>query len=505
MNDENLIPLPDRPKSEQRAIQVAGGVARGQQRRREKKMRDWLQIALTTVMTKKGGEVIMSPDTGEPLTREEAAIIKLTQQASNGDIHAIETIAKLLGEWVDKHEHTVNADISLKARTQAEAFRYIYNDYSPTYQRFFYDNRESRDVLLQGGRRSGKTQATIRHLLRLTAAMGEDLKILVATYQRPMLDNTIEDFTQITGIVPHADKAEIGRVLWQFKSYDEYTKAQGTQCDFLFINEAVNIPDDIANVLTQSVRCQVYYNYNPTQRSWVQSRITPDGHNLICTTFKDNIYLPQPQVEEFERLKERALRPNSTMRDRYMYQVYYLGNFATMVGAIFQNVERCNDYEQIPAREYFGLDFGFATDGDPTVLVGVKLYENKIYVKQYIYERGLVSDKELIKRMEACGLNDQCEIFADYGGQGRGRIVNLGTLGWSIYNAHKTERIDGISQMLTFDAVVIAGGNNETEREFQGLELLPPTAAGTQRTKGDDHAIDAARYAFQRAKYCELS
>ena len=505
MNNENLIPFTS-DQSHEEAVKngTAGGIASGESKRRKKRFKELLDIAFDAKMKDKSGEVITNPDDGEPLDRRTASMLKLASKAANGDTKSIELSAKLLGEIVDKRETTIKADISLKVRTQAEAFRYIYNDYSPTYQRFFYDNRESRDVLLQGGRRSGKTQATIRHLLRLTAAMGEDLKILVATYQRPMLDNTIEDFTQITGIVPHADKAEIGRVMWQFKSYDEYTKAQGTQCDFLFINEAVNIPDDIANVLTQSVRCQVYYNYNPTQRSWVQNRIAPDGHNLICTTFKDNIYLPQPQVEEFERLKERALRPNSTMRDRYMYQVYYLGNFATMVGAIFQSVERCSDYEQIPAREYFGLDFGFATDGDPTVLVGVKIYENKIYVKQYIYERGLVSDKELIKRMEACGLNDQCEIFADYGGQGRGRIVNLGTLGWSIYNAHKTERIDGISQMLTFDAVVIAGGNNETEREFQGLELLPPTAAGTQRTKGDDHAIDATRYAFQRAKYCEL-
>lgn len=484
-----------RTGEQQALIASEGGKASGESRRRAKSLRE-------------AGQIIGKLDAEDPqgqflsLNNDELVVLQQYRLATQGDTKAANFLKDLMEDKTTRL--LVESSTTAPTRSQEDAFTYLYNDYSPTYQRFFYDNRESRDVLLQGGRRSGKTQATIRHLLRLTAAMGEDLKILVATYQRPMLDNTIEDFTQITGIVPHADKAEIGRVLWQFKSYDEYTKAQGTQCDFLFINEAVNIPDDIANVLTQSVRCQVYYNYNPTQRSWVQGRIDPDGHNLICTTFKDNIYLPQPQVEEFERLKERALRPNSTMRDRYMYQVYYLGNFATMVGAIFQNVERCSDYEQIPAREYFGLDFGFATDGDPTVLVGVKIYENKIYIKQYIYERGLVSDKELIKRMEACGLNDQCEIFADYGGQGRGRIMNLGTLGWSVYNAHKTERIDGISQMLAFDAVVIAGGNNETEREFQGLELLPPTAAGTQRTKGDDHAIDATRYAFQRAKYCEL-
>lgn len=462
-----------------------------------------MDAALTTVMKDKHGDVILSPDTGEPLTREEAATLKVVQAAVQGDIKAYETVAKILGEWVDKFEGSINGDVSIVTRSQSEAFRWLYNDFSPTYQRFFYDNRNSRHVLLQGGRRSGKTQATIRHLLRLTAAIGTDLKVLVATYQRPMLDNTIEDFTQITGIVPHADKAQICGTVWQFKSFDEFFKAQGTQCDFLFINEAVNLPEDIGGVITQSVRMQIYYNFNPTRASWVQGLVEPDGHNLLCTTFKDNSYLPTPQVEEFERIKERAMRPNSTMHDRYMYQVYYLGNFATMVGQVFSNLEITEEYDQVPATEYYGLDFGFSTDGDPTVLVGVKIFEKKIYVKQYIYEQGLTKMRDLAQRFTANGFNKYCEIFGDYGGQGRGRMDELLAMGWTIRNAIKTERIDGISQMLSYDAVVLDAGSSDARQEFEGLELAAPTPSGRQVTKGADHAIDAARYAFQAAKYHE--
>lgn len=500
---ENLIPNSQRTPEELRAITSKGGIASQQASRRRKRLREWMEAALSVVMKNQDGSVMLSPDTGEPLTREEAATLQLVQAAVGGDIKAYEAIAKILGEWVEKKDISLSHDISVRVRSQEEAAIYLYNDYSPTYQQFFFANRNSRHVLLQGGRRSGKTQATIRHLLRLTQAMGEDMKVLVATYQRPMLDNTIEDFVQITGQQPHADEVQMGRVLWQFKSFDEYTKAQGTQADFLFINEAVNMPDDIGRVLVQSVRYQIYYNYNPTRTSWVQAHVEGDSHNLLCTTFKDNAYLLPAQVEEFERIRERGLRPNASQRDRYFYQVYYLGNFAQLVGSVFTNIERCKDYEQVPAREYFGLDFGFATDGDPTVLVGVKLHNNRIYLRQYIYEKGLTSDGDLIERMKACGLTPECEIYADYGGMGRGRIQNLNTLGWAVFNAKKTERIDGLSQMLCYDAIVIADGNNDTEREFQQLELLPPTSAGNQRTKGDDHAIDAARYAFQRAKYCE--
>lgn len=479
-----------------------GGRESGKTRRRRKRLREIAEAYLDTAYKGKRGKTETNED-GEVLTNGDKIVMEQVKKATKGDTKAYDAILRTTGEYQVNVKGDIDINATVLAMTPQDAYTYLYRPFSMTYQQFFYDNRESRHVLLQGGRRSGKTQATIRHLLRLTEATEGVQKIMVVCYQYPQLQKTIEDWQSITGQAVKADKAETRGAEWQFCNFDDYTKAQGSQCDYLFINEAVNLPEDIADVLVLGTRMQCFYNYNPTKSSWVQKLIAPEQTNLLCTTFKDNEYLPAEQVAEFEKIRERALKPNSSMHDRYMYEVYYKGNFATMVGQVFSTLERCSteDYGQVPADEYFGLDFGFATDGDPTVLVGVKVYEKKVYCKQYVYEQGIVRMSDLAERFTTCGLNTYCEISADYGGQGRGRMDELIAMGWTIRNAIKTERIDGLSQLLSLDAVVLVDGGDEMRAEFEGLEIKPPTASGRQDTKGADHAIDAVRYAFQAAKF----
>lgn len=391
--------------------------------------------------------------------------------------------------------------------------------FSRKYAEFFAATAQERHVFLQGGRRSGKTYATFRHLsilcsIMLASGQAKRLTILVVTFQYPQLQSTITDFEQAlnlhtTGSIVDglSCRSHGGRVLWQFKAFDDATKTQGTQCDYLFINEAVNLPEAVAATLTMSVRRQIFYNYNPTKTFWGAKYI--NGNNLLKTTWQDNEYLTAEQRGEFEAIKARAQRPNATRFDEYQYQVYYLGNFATMVGAVFTNLGRCTDedYTNIPAQEYNGIDFGFATAGDPTVLVGIKIFNNKIYAKQYIYERGLTSNKELAVRMVGCGLNHATPVVGDYGGMGRGRMDALITAdngawtepelkqGFTILNAPKGLILDGLSQMLAMDEVVIVEGSDAMREEFECYEL-----GADGKPHGADHAIDAVRYAFLYAK-----
>lgn len=366
---------------------------------------------------------------------------------------------------------------------------------------------KQRHVFLQGGRRSGKTFSTFKWLNLMCSTLSGQ-KIMVVCYQFPQLQKTMEDFTNAIGetisgnIITGYTAKTAGETLWNFSYFDRPTKAQGTQCDFLFINEAVNVPRNIAEVLMQGTRKQCYYNYNPTKKFWGNDYFT--GDNLLCTTFKDNPYLPDEQVQEFENLRIRAERPNATRYERYMFDVYYDGKFGNAAGSVFGHVEHISfeEYKQIQALEAIGIDFGFATDGDPTTVIGVKIKDKKIYVHQYIYERGLTSDEELAKRLLNNGINYKTPLFGDYGGMGRGRMDNLITAGhgswgfelsrgFSISNAIKGNVMDGLSQMLSYQSVCITDTSAATTDEFENLELDE-----NMKTKGDDHAIDAARYAF---------
>ncbi len=385
-----------------------------------------------------------------------------------------------------------------------------------TYKEFFLDcdKKRVRNVLLQGGRRSRKTWSTFEKLYAMGCIVG-GMTVLVCTYQFPTLQLTISDFEDCLGVkvggsLRHGYHAMTdGNTLWQFNHYDTRSKAQGTKCDILFVNEAVQMPESVVRTLLMGCRWQAYYNFNPTDAGWIQ---TLENSALLKTTFRDNPYLTNEQLDEFENIRKRAMLPTASRWDKYQYQVFYCGEFDNFVGKVFHTLYGCSveDYNNVPAKEAYGLDFGFATDGDPTSLIGCKIYGNDIYLRQYIYERGLTSDIDLGNRMLSSGLNYATPVCADYGGMGKGRIQTLRTAnngkwtgdlakGFSVFNCYKTGILDGLSQLLTAEHIFVCDGGDNLRAEMEAYSI-----GEDGKPHGEDHAIDAARYAYNYAKrnYC---
>lgn len=337
------------------------------------------------------------------------------------------------------------------------------------------------------------------------------MTILVSTYQFPTLQLTIQDFEQcigakVSGSLRHGYHARTDNdTLWLFNHYDHTSKAQGTQCDILFVNEALQMPESVVRTLLMGCRWQAYYNFNPTEKGWVDNL---ENAALLKTTFRDNPYLTAAQREEFENIRLRAEKVTASRWDRYQYKVFYCGEFDQFVGKVFHNLRACSvhDYGQVPSKEAFGIDFGFATDGDPTTLIGCKMQGNDLYLRQYIYEQGLTSDEELGRKLLANGLNYATPIAADYGGMGKGRIQTLRTAnsgkwtgelarGFSVMGCTKTSLMDGLSQLLSLDNIFICEDGELTRNEFEQYSIDE-----NGKPKGADHAIDAARYAFNYYK-----
>lgn len=115
MAESNLIPNSQRTPEELREMTRKGGRKSGESRRRKKAMREWLELALSTKVRDRDGKLVMSPDTGKPMTREEAGMLKLAAQFANGDLNSIKLTAELLGEKVERHELTGKdgADLSV--------------------------------------------------------------------------------------------------------------------------------------------------------------------------------------------------------------------------------------------------------------------------------------------------------------------------------------------------------------------------------------------------------
>lgn len=101
MNDDNLIPLNQRAKSVQRAIQSEGGKAKAEKVRKQKLYKELLAVALDTEITNSSGET-------KPL--KEVGMIQLAKKVAKGDLKAIELSAKILGELVNKTDLTTDGD-----------------------------------------------------------------------------------------------------------------------------------------------------------------------------------------------------------------------------------------------------------------------------------------------------------------------------------------------------------------------------------------------------------
>lgn len=112
MNNENLIPLNKRAKSEQRAIQVAGGKARGRQRRDKRDFRETVLALLELPMTGKDGQPLMSPITGKEMSIRETLVTTALQGAIKGNVKQLQTILDILGERTSRVEGEINVKSS---------------------------------------------------------------------------------------------------------------------------------------------------------------------------------------------------------------------------------------------------------------------------------------------------------------------------------------------------------------------------------------------------------
>lgn len=386
------------------------------------------------------------------------------------------------------------------------------------YFRFFLRNLDERYVVLQGGRRSGKTYSTF--LLLQTLASGcKRVKILVACASNSQLQATIEDFQDCLGLPVEGSqlygyncRLSNGSV-FQFKSFDEYTKAVGQKADYMFVNEAINVDEKVFNTLVQGIRKQIFLNFNPTSVKFIEKYLNKDKSNLLITTWKDNEYLTDAQREEFEAIKSRAQAPNATLYDKYAYQVFYLGNYSTMVGRVFERLEYCSykEWQDIPAQEVIVMDLAFG-GADKTAVCGFKKYGNKLYIHTYMYKQGTINAKELALDLLACGFNAYTPIQCDYGGIGRTIMDKVITAdngtweedglrdGFQLYNVVKSDVFQSIMSLMSLDAIVIDNSCDDTRMEFEGAMLDE-----NRKLKGDkDHTIACARYAINYFNKCGI-
>jgi len=207
---------------------------------------------------------------------------------------------------------------------------------------------------------------------------------------------------------------------------------------------------------------------------------------FIHSTHRDNKRNLNPStLKNFERYKE-------TNPDYYYNMVEGLISEGVR-GRIFTDWKTIPDveYEALDYPSYYSLDFGYSAD--PSAIVQIKEHNNRVYLRELLYETGL-TNQDLDKRMHALGIPRTSVLFADSAEPKS--IEELRRLGW---NAHPTvkgqgSRKTGVDHLRSKEVYYTEGSVNLAD-EVQGYcWMLDRNKEPTNEpSDGDDHLMDATR------------
>ena len=235
---------------------------------------------------------------------------------------------------------------------------------------------------MQGGTRSAKTYSTIFYLIWLCEnysgfeidIVRDTFTALKATAWKDFMDVLIK--TNIYNVLNHNKSDHTYNLNGNTISYygaDTPDKIHGRSRDILWINEAHQFPQETIDQLFPRTRYRIIADYNPALglEHWLDPYI--EKHPPLVTTYKDNPFLTQSQIEDIESRKS----------NQYWWTIYGSGERANRQGAIFTNWTHGEFDNSLPY--VYGQDYGFSVD--PTTLVKVAVDEKKkiIYADEKFY------------------------------------------------------------------------------------------------------------------------
>lgn len=351
-------------------------------------------------------------------------------------------------------------------------------------------NTQSRVTQHIGGTRSGKTYAILQWLI--VRGLQETQNITIVRRTVPSLKRSVmKDFKEIMsnlGIYKSDDFNTSDRIYnlpngstISFLNTDDPEKLRGVKSDILFIDEASEIDEE--SYFQLSIRCSgpIILAFNPTisPYHWLRQMENTDRY---ITTYKDNPYLPKEMVDAIEELQHK--------NPKY-WTIYGKGEYAPNDRAVFSNFQIV---DEIPVCELigFGMDFGFSQD--PTTLVAVHKQGDMLYLRELMYEKGLVTS-DITDRLNKLNVGRTDEIWCDSADP---RLVE--EIYRSGFNAKGVKKGPdsirfGISVLQNYGLCVDKKSQNLINELYSYQWATDKYGYVTDKPEGGlDHLIDAARY-----------
>lgn len=274
---------------------------------------------------------------------------------------------------------------------------------------------KARIKIIQGGTSGGKTFGILPILIDQAIKL-PNITISVVSESMPHLRRgCIKDFLNIMKsthrfIDKHWNttistyKFGNGSVI-EFFSVEDGDKLRGARRNLLYVNECNNIKYDAFNQLAMRTDGDIWLDYNPTHKFWIEEVKESNESELLILTYKDNEALSANIISFLE--SKRELAKTSSYWANWC-KVYLDGQTGSLEGIIFNNysiIDTLPDEAKIIA---IGVDFGYTNDA--TAVVAVYKFNEKIVVDELIYQKGLLNS-QIAKMIKDTGIDTY--IFCD--------------------------------------------------------------------------------------------
>jgi len=277
---------------------------------------------------------------------------------------------------------------------------------------------------------------------------------------------------------------ELGTNIIEWFSVDDETKLRGRKRDYLFINEGTEVSYDEYIQLILRTSGLVVIDLNPSLwKSWIYDLEGQDDVQYNLVTYKDNPFLPQVQVDEIEKLKER---------DPNLWRIFGLGLKGVPTKMVFTHQQIYIDLPQGAKLLGYGIDFGF---NDPSTLVKVSKFNDNIFCEEMLYLKN-VTITDFIYKIKDLGINLSDDFIADSASPQS--IEELRRSGINCKPVKKNSILHGID-MIKRSNFFVHGLSKNLQEELQSYIWKTDKNGNNldEPVDSDNHLIDGIRYVLE--------
>lgn len=282
----------------------------------------------------------------------------------------------------------------------------------------------------------------------------------------------------------------------EFFSADQPGRVRGPRRDRLFINEGNNISWEAADQLIIRSNDLIIIDFNPVSEFWVHDEIIPHrDHDFIVLTYKDNEALNQQIVDEIESHKH----------NKNWWLVYGQGLLGEAEGRIYTGWKLVDLIPHEARLERRGLDFGFSND--PSAIVDVYYHNGGYILSERLYRKGMLNSDiaAYLQNME----NANTLIIADSAEPksiAELQSYNLPVLGVIKKGVGNKSYLKSSIDFVQQQRISVTKNSVNLIKEYRNYLWMTDKDGKiiNEPEPGKDHALDAARYAFDGLRPQEI-